>query len=59
MTVIHYREIICDGFNHGEIVDEHHSFDLRHFADACGQSPEAAAWLDSAAAQQHLAAMGR
>ena len=40
MTVIHYREIICDGFNHGEIVDEHHSFDLRHFADACGQSPE-------------------
>ena len=40
MTVIHYREIICDGFNHGEIVDEHHSFDLRHFADACGQSLE-------------------
>ena len=42
MTTIHYREIICDGFKHAEIVDEHHSFDLKHFADACGQSP---AWI--------------
>lgn len=40
MTTIHYREIICDGFNHAEVIDEHHSFDLKHFADACGQSPE-------------------
>lgn len=40
MTTIRYREIISDGFNHAEIVDEHHIFDLKHFADACGQSPE-------------------
>ncbi|MCJ8162587.1 chaperone modulator CbpM [Acinetobacter zhairhuonensis] len=40
MTTIHYREIICDGYCTAEIVDEHRSFDLKHFAEACGQSPE-------------------
>lgn len=40
MTTIHYREIICDGYSTAEIVDEHRSFDLKHFAETCGQSPE-------------------
>jgi len=40
MTTIHYREIICNGRNQTEVVDEQHSFDLNHFAEACGQSPE-------------------
>ncbi len=40
MTTIQYREIILDGCRHAEIVDEQHSFDLKHFAEACGQSPE-------------------
>ena len=40
MTTIHYREIICDGYSTAEIVDEHRSFDLKHFAEACGQRPE-------------------
>lgn len=41
MTTIHYREIICDGhtFN-AEVIDEQCSFDLQHFAQACGQSPD-------------------
>ena len=40
MTTIHYREIVCDGYKQTEIVDEKNSFDLQHFASACGQSPE-------------------
>ena len=40
MTTIHYREIICDGYSTAEIVDEHRSFDLKHFAEACGQSTD-------------------
>lgn len=40
MTTIHYREIVCDGCKQTEIVDEKSSFDLQHFASACGQSPE-------------------
>ena len=40
MTTIHYREIICNGYSTAEIVDEHRSFYLKHFAEACGQSPE-------------------
>ena len=40
MTTIHYREIIKDGCLEAEIVDEHYIFDLTHFAQACGQSPE-------------------
>ena len=40
MTTIHYREIVCDGCKQTEIVDEKSSFDLQHFAAACGQSPE-------------------
>ena len=39
MTTIQYREIILDGCRHAEIVDDH-QFDLSHFAEACGQSPE-------------------
>ena len=40
MTTIHYQEIIKDGCLEAEIVDEHYIFDLTHFAQACGQSPE-------------------
>ena len=39
MTTIHYREIICEGAQDVEIIDETLSFDLQHFAQACGQSP--------------------
>lgn len=40
MTTIHYREIVKNGCLEAEIIDEHHIFDLSHFAQACGQSPE-------------------
>ncbi len=40
MTTIQYREIVYDGFQEAEIVDEHLNLDLTHFAQACGQSPE-------------------
>lgn len=40
MTTIYYREIVSDGCEQTEIVDEQRSFDLHHFAQACGQSPE-------------------
>jgi chaperone modulatory protein CbpM len=40
MTTIHYREVICDGCIEAEIVDDQICFDLNHFAEACGQSPE-------------------
>lgn len=40
MTTIHYREIIKDGCLEAEIIDEQCIFDLSHFAQACGQSPE-------------------
>lgn len=40
MTTIYYREIVSNGCKQTEIVDEQRSFDLQHFAQACGQSPE-------------------
>ena len=40
MTTIQYREIVYDGFQDAEIVDENLNLDLKHFAQACGQSPE-------------------
>ncbi|WP_445114774.1 chaperone modulator CbpM [Acinetobacter sp. WZC-1] len=40
MTTIHYREIISNGHHDIEIIDESYCFDLYHFAQACGQSPE-------------------
>ncbi|SPL71005.1 chaperone modulator CbpM [Acinetobacter stercoris] len=40
MTTIHYSEIVCDNCLNGEIVDERNSFDLVHFAQVCGQSPD-------------------
>ncbi len=40
MTTIHYREIVKNGCLEAEIIDEQHIFDLSHFAEACGQSPE-------------------
>lgn len=40
MTTIHYREIVKNGCLEAEIIDEQHIFDLNHFAEACGQSPE-------------------
>lgn len=40
MTTIHYREIIKNGCIEAEIVDEYLIYDLKHFAQACGQSPE-------------------
>lgn len=40
MATIQYREIIKNGCLEAEIVDEHYIFDLDHFAQACGQSPE-------------------
>lgn len=40
MTTIHYREMINNGFLEAEIIDEQYTFDLTHFAQACGQSPE-------------------
>ena len=40
MTTIQYREIVCDGYLDTEIIDETLNLDLKHFAQACGQSPE-------------------
>lgn len=40
MATIQYREIIKNGCLEAEIVDEQYIFDLHHFAQACGQSPE-------------------
>ncbi|RZG73572.1 MerR family transcriptional regulator [Acinetobacter sp. WCHAc060033] len=40
MTTIQYREIVYDGFQDAEIVDENLNLDLKNFAQACGQSPE-------------------
>ena len=40
MTTIHYREIVCEGNHSAEIIDEQLSFDLAHFAQACGQSQQ-------------------
>ncbi|NHB56724.1 chaperone modulator CbpM [Acinetobacter shaoyimingii] len=40
MTTIHYREIVRNGCLEAEIIDENHIFDLKNFAQACGQSPE-------------------
>lgn len=39
MTTIHYEENFSHGFMASEIMDDR-SFDLQHFAEACGQSPE-------------------
>lgn len=40
MTTIQYREIVYDGFHDAEIVDENLNLDLKHFAEACGKSPD-------------------
>ncbi|OTG84900.1 chaperone modulator CbpM [Acinetobacter sp. ANC 4648] len=40
MTTIQYREIICNGYHEVEIVDENNNFDLKNFAQACGQSTD-------------------
>lgn len=40
MTTIQYREIVYDGFHDAEIVDENLNLDLKHFAEACGRSPD-------------------
>ena len=40
MPTIHYREIVYSGLNEAEVVDEQRTFDLTHFAQICGQSPE-------------------
>ncbi|WP_130803598.1 chaperone modulator CbpM [Acinetobacter ihumii] len=40
MPSIHYREIVCNGLNEAEIIDEQCTFDLTHFAQVSGQSPE-------------------
>jgi len=39
MTTIQYKENFSQGFIPSEIMDDH-QFDLSHFAEACGQSPE-------------------
>ena len=40
MTTIHYRAVDDNGYTHKEMIEEYPSFDLKHFADACHQSPE-------------------
>ena len=40
MTTIHYREVVYGDCIEAQVVDETISFDLNHFAEACGQSPE-------------------
>lgn len=40
MTTIHYRETIRNGCIEAELIDDHQIYDLKHFAQACGQSPE-------------------
>ncbi|WP_179998835.1 chaperone modulator CbpM [Acinetobacter sp. YH12239] len=40
MTTIQYREVYKNGYLEAEIIDEQYIFDLKHFAQACGQSPE-------------------
>ena len=39
MTTIQYQESFSHGYTPSEIIDDR-SFDLPHFAEACGQSPE-------------------
>ncbi|WP_443023591.1 hypothetical protein, partial [Shigella flexneri] len=39
MTTIQYQESFSHGYTPSEIMDDR-SFDLIHFAEACGQSPE-------------------
>ena len=40
MPTIHYREITYSGLNEAEVIDEQCTFDLTHFAQVSGQSPE-------------------
>ncbi|MCU4412760.1 chaperone modulator CbpM [Acinetobacter sp. WU_MDCI_Axc73] len=40
MPTIHYREITYNGLNEAEVIDEQCTFDLTHFAQVSGQSPE-------------------
>jgi chaperone modulatory protein CbpM len=40
MTTIHYRNLDDHGYSHKDLVEDNRSFDLSHFAAACGQSPE-------------------
>jgi chaperone modulatory protein CbpM len=39
MTTIQYRENFSNGYTPSEIMDDR-TFDLFHFSEACGQSPE-------------------
>ena len=39
MTTIQYRENFSNGYIPSEIMDDR-TFDLFHFSEACGQSPE-------------------
>ena len=40
MTTIHYREVAANGYTQTEMAEELGSFDLKSFAEMCGQSPE-------------------
>jgi chaperone modulatory protein CbpM len=40
MTTIHYRMTDGNGYSNKEMIEDHLSLDLKHFADACDQSPE-------------------
>ena len=40
MTTIQYKEIQYDGHCQVEIIDEQLALDLKHFAEACGQSTD-------------------
>ena len=40
MTTIHYRMKDDNGYSNKEMIEDHPSLDLKHFADACEQSPE-------------------
>ncbi|TCM70923.1 chaperone modulatory protein CbpM [Acinetobacter calcoaceticus] len=40
MTQLHYREIVCEGCYEAEVIDQQQYFDLLHFAQICGHSPE-------------------
>lgn len=40
MTTIHYREMKNNDCIAPEIIDAYQTYDLNHFAQACGQSPE-------------------
>ena len=39
MTTLHFR-VVDHGHKQAECIEDRSSFDLTHFADACGESPE-------------------